>query len=201
MSFGFTRCAFAALTLVLAPATASGATAEGAFAVRGLGTQSCATVVEAADNAQDTNFRPALAGWIAGYLTQASRSAQNVYEVMPINDIGIVTEIAINLCRQDSEIMLEAAVSTLIQSLRFGVQRQETALIEVSHDGRSVQLRQEVLRLVQQHLIDRQFLAGPADGAFGAMTRDGLLRFQQANDLPVTGIPDAATLITMFSPS
>lgn len=47
---------------------------------------------------------------------------------------------------------------------------------------------------IQQRLIDLKYLTGSADGKFGRNSIDALKKFQQANGIAPTGIPDSETL-------
>ena len=53
------------------------------------------------------------------------------------------------------------------------------------------------LREMQRRLTSRGYPAGPADGVMGRTTRSALTNFQRAQNLPVTGQPDRATLAAL----
>jgi peptidoglycan hydrolase-like protein with peptidoglycan-binding domain len=50
---------------------------------------------------------------------------------------------------------------------------------------------------IQQKLIELGFDAGPVNGDFGPKTQAALAQFQQASLLPVSGMPDAMTLLEL----
>jgi len=52
-------------------------------------------------------------------------------------------------------------------------------------------------RAAQLYLTIKGFHPGPVDGMAGALTRDALRQFQQANGLPVSGLADDATLAAL----
>ena len=52
----------------------------------------------------------------------------------------------------------------------------------------------ENVRLLQQALIGTGYLAGKADGKFGPMTEDAVIRFQKANNLTADGLAGTKTL-------
>ena len=54
--------------------------------------------------------------------------------------------------------------------------------------------QRDSLRQAQQRLIDKGFLRGKADGAYGPQTEAALMEFQRQNGLEATGHLDAATL-------
>jgi len=53
------------------------------------------------------------------------------------------------------------------------------------------------IRDMQRRLTSRGYPAGPADGVMGRATRSALTDFQRAQNLPVTGQPDRATLAAL----
>jgi peptidoglycan hydrolase-like protein with peptidoglycan-binding domain len=53
------------------------------------------------------------------------------------------------------------------------------------------------IREVQRRLTSRGYPAGSADGVMGRATRSALMDFQRAQNLPVTGRPDRATLAAL----
>lgn len=52
----------------------------------------------------------------------------------------------------------------------------------------------EPIRLLQEKLISLGYLTGTADGSFGSMTSDAVLRFQEDRGLEQTGLLDAQTM-------
>lgn len=55
------------------------------------------------------------------------------------------------------------------------------------------------IRLIQQRLIDLNYLSDVADGIFGNNSTDAVFRFQAANGLPEYGVVDEATYYALFS--
>jgi peptidoglycan hydrolase-like protein with peptidoglycan-binding domain len=66
-------------------------------------------------------------------------------------------------------------------------------------DGQRVAVYAEVMRDVQQRLIDEGLLQGNADGQFGAKTKAALQEFQKKENIQVTGLPDQVTLWRLLS--
>ena len=52
----------------------------------------------------------------------------------------------------------------------------------------------ENVRLLQQALINLGYLSGKADGKFGPMTEEAVIRFQRANSLTADGLAGTKTL-------
>jgi murein L,D-transpeptidase YcbB/YkuD len=141
----------------------------------------------------------ALGHWVGGYLTQANRSTPGVFEVMPVTDIVVVARMAVNVCRSNPDSLLESAVAGVLASFQAVAQATETPFIEVQNGQYAVRVRRAVLRQAQIALAEGGFLAaGSADGAYGPRTRQAITEYQTKQGLTVTGVPDTATLITLF---
>jgi len=187
--------------LALSASPGMAATADGAFSIRGIGAQSCAQVVEGVDGDEAGTTRLFLASWTAGYLTRANRDHGSAFETMPVNDTAVVTEVAINLCRDNPDVLFEATVAALVANLSSAAQDRASDLLEVSYGEAALSVRREVIRLVQQQLVALGLLpAGTDDGLFGPRTAEALLIFQETHGLPETGLPDVATLVAIFAP-
>lgn len=57
----------------------------------------------------------------------------------------------------------------------------------------------DTVRMAQARLIELGYLAGSADGIFGAKSEAAVSQFQQLHDLEVTGQPDEATMEVLLS--
>ena len=55
------------------------------------------------------------------------------------------------------------------------------------------------VKALQQRLVDLFWLDGSVDGDYGNKTKDAILRFQEAAELPATGIADEATQAKLFA--
>src|SRR5690242_19761607 len=53
------------------------------------------------------------------------------------------------------------------------------------------------IRDLQLRLREAGYDPGPADGAWGAGTRDALARYQADHGFPITGEPDRRTVLTL----
>jgi len=64
-------------------------------------------------------------------------------------------------------------------------------------NGMRYSANSDEIRSVQQALNDQGYNPGPVDGQLGPSTEDALRQFQQAQNLPQTGQPDARTLAAL----
>lgn len=55
------------------------------------------------------------------------------------------------------------------------------------------------VKAMQERLIALGYLSGGADGNFGPMTRQAVTKFQEAGDLPATGIADQDTQAALYA--
>ncbi|WP_244545839.1 peptidoglycan-binding domain-containing protein [Aureimonas phyllosphaerae] len=189
---------YSCLTL-LAVNTAEAATSTNEFSVRGLGAQSCEALAKAYD---DEAQRPAvvavLGSWVAGYISHANRTTPGAFEVMPISDNQTLAHLVVSVCRDNPTSLVESSTAGLVDRMKSGIQTMSSQLSEIGEGDKRVTIRTETLKAVQAQLKQDGFLTGAADGAFGPATAKALAAFQTARKLPTSGVPDAATLVTLF---
>jgi hypothetical protein len=180
--------------------TVLAATGSGSFSVRGIGSQSCKSLVEGTgDKTGGQAVMDMLGSWIAGYLSHGNRAADGTFEVMPISDTRVVSQMVLNVCNANPETMVEPAVATIINSLKSSVQSDDTPIIEITNAGLTTQIRKGAFLLAQKRLEALGLLpSGSSDGSYGPRTRDALVAFQREKNTQATGIPDAVTLINLF---
>lgn len=178
---------------------ATAASSGGGYSVRGIGAQTCAQISAVKGDTEIAALADLLGAWGAGYVSQANRIVANTYDVMPIGDNAVLARIVINICKSNPKSLVESVFANLIESFRPAAESEETPLVQTVNGTNKTAVRQSVLRDLQDILIDRKMLPpNSADGQFGPRTRDAILAFQKGHSLPQTGIPDAATLITIF---
>jgi len=176
------------------------ATASGAFAVRGIGAQSCKNITAVATGKKADELVQLSSAWVAGYLSQYNRATSKTYEAIPIVDNVVLGKLAINICRSNPDTLFEAIAASLVTSFSRGALSEESPIVEIKSDKSKALVRRAVFRLVQQELIKGGFLpAGSADGDYGPATRAALSKFQEARGITVTGVPDPQTLVHLFA--
>jgi hypothetical protein len=172
-------------------------TADGLFAARGTGAQSCVAVTEAFQiNAQLA--RNEIATWLSGYVSYMNRSTPGFFDVMPIQDTGNLAILLNLVCQQNSNSLVEGAVWSIVEALRPLASNEETELLKVQNENGSLSIRMGTLKKVQDFLVSEGLLeARQADGKYGPNTNRALSQFQQANKIEPTGLPEAFTLLAM----
>lgn len=184
---------------IVAPGGSLAASSSGGFSVRGIGAQSCKQISAVQGEAETAAIIDLVGAWGAGYVSQLNRATVNNYEAIPIIDNGVIARIVVNVCKSNPDALVESVFANLVQSFLPAAQTEESPLVEITNGAQKTVLRQRVLRKVQEVLVGQGRLpSGSADGQYGPRTRDAITVFQKARSLPETGIPDAATLISMF---
>lgn len=184
-----------AAALLAAPA-ARAAAPDGSFAIRGIGANPCGALTAAVDaKSPEVGW---LVHWIDGYFTAVNRYRDDAFDIAPWPGPQLLLMLVDAHCRQRPQDPLYEVVHQLV--LLLGPQRltQPSEPVEIAVGERKRQLYREVVRRMQQALIDRGLLQGKADGAFGPKTREALAAFQKSRGLEPTGFPDDQTLFELF---
>ncbi len=169
---------------------------QGNYAIRGAGGFACERYVAAAD-AQSDEVR-LFVRWKEGYLSGLNRLQADTFDASPIVDTAAVANLMLAICRQHPELAFETAVARGLTSLAPMRERAESRADTLTHDGRSVTVRQETMRRVQQALSELGHYTSGVDGLYGPGTRRAILAFQENAELPPTGLPDPDTLLALL---
>lgn len=196
---GALRAAVAGAAMLLAalPGVGHAADQRGRYAVRGMGGSTCTSALKTLATPGDAN---ALIGWLLGYATAVNRLQGDTFDVIPSGDGADLARVFAVVCQKQPDLAVEAAVQRAIASLAPLRLRQESPLVAVGTAPATVQLRQETLVRVQAVLIGRKLLAGPADGKSSPALVAALRKFQVAEKLQPTGLPDLQTLARALLP-
>lgn len=194
------QAAIAALSLALSaghPARAE--TGTGAFAFRGIGGQTCATLFEDPDPAMQARQVETLALWLSGYLTHANRSTAGVFDLIAIQDETALAAVVTNICRSNPDKPVGTAADALIQALGDWTVHEASPQLVINEDGNVLRLREATLAKLQAHLAERGLMAAPVPPVtLDDATRQALKQVQGEHGLAPTGLPDAQTLLTIF---
>jgi hypothetical protein len=180
-----------------APTAASAADDQGRFAGHGWAAGRCGALVGAVADEESVD-RPLFVGWIAGYVTGANVYKEDTFDLAPLAPPEILANIVLQQCERNPdaavvEVMVAVADELSKQRLRSG-----RPVLELSHEGRTVRVHQEIFRRTQGALKELGFYEGTLDGAYGPQSRRALTRFQEARGLEVSGLPDEQTLVELF---
>ena len=190
-----------ALVVALMLATASVTTAQaadekGRFAVKGPGLASCQDFVNHVKDKSQTFY--VMGGWLLGFLSAHNLHMENTYDAASWQSGELLLGLMENYCRQRPEERFAEGAIKLIRLLMPNRLTTESRLVRAENGENRVAVYEEVMRRTQQALKDQGYYAGVIDGLYGPGSKTALTKFQEANKLPTTGVPDPRTLFAIF---
>ena len=184
-----------ATTLALAGG-AHASDGDGNFAIKGAGFSTCEDYL-AAYNERSANLL-AYRSWLNGFVSASNMLLPDTFDVAPVFNLDQLTAMAAQLCTDNAGMRFGEIAVALIDRLEpLRLARQEEA-VPLTNGEHSVSIQPTLLRRAQEALAVGGHYAGGADGIYGPGTRAGFESFQTAAGLPVTGLPDAGTLLTLL---
>lgn len=188
-------CVAGALALGLA-APATGATEDGSFSIRGLGAQTCGDIIEPLR--EDAAAATAATAWLLGYTTAFNRVQPDTFDVSPLVDATAMLRMVAGACQNAPDALVETVAFEVLRALATARVTGNTPIVETRSGDATASVRRETLARMQNQLIELGHLSGAADGAYGPQTEAALRAFQQEQELPQTGIADAATVVRLL---
>lgn len=190
----------ATLALCLATGTQTFAASEkGAYLVRGIGSEDCASLRQKLEGSEQKLIRIRLSDWVSGWLSHSNRVSTGIYDVSPIFDGNAVSEIVVRVCGGNLDAKVETVLNSVVAAVSAGAPKNFSKSVVLQNGDLQVVVRENVLSSVQNRLSDLGFLEKKmADGKFGPATKSALLEFQTKLKLPITGLPDALTTYAIF---
>lgn len=181
--------------LFLAP-PANAASAAGKYAIKDAGLATCKLYTEEKSKTSKRYFQ--FVGWVMGYLSAHNRYAKDNADIAPWQSTDLLAALIRNYCRAKPDKRLVDATNQLIAALQPNRLRNSSKRLKVTAGGKALLIYETILRRAQQMLAERGHYTGAADGKFGPATQKALEKFQKANKLTVTGLPDQRTLLLIF---
>lgn len=177
---------------LLSANAANAADREGKFSVRGLGSRTCSTFLAAANEPVEYDR---FGSWLLGYVSARNRAEPETYDFIPTEAGTDFPNIVAVVCKTSPEATLQVAADKAIAALAPMRQTVASPLVQLQSEGRTVAIRQDALRTLQQALIRRKLYKGSADGDSNPRFIAALKDLQRKEGLPVTGLPDIDTFI------
>lgn len=184
-------------TLLLPVSPAVAADASGKFAVRGIGSARCDSVVEAFAKRDEAKVE-ALASWLMGYATSYNRLVAQNYDAMPTRDGRDIIAVVLGLCKGNPSATLETASYRALISFAALRIKADSPMVNFVSDGKSMELHLETVKLVQTRLKGLKLYGGAENGEFNPQIVAAIKTFQANNKMPVTGLPDLAFLARLI---
>jgi Putative peptidoglycan binding domain len=191
--------ALAGLLFLVAASTSMNAHAadeQGNFALRGFGAQQCSAATKSLEG--DTQATGAAIAWLLGYSTAFNRMQSGTFDVSPLADATSLYRMVMGICQRSPDSRVETVAFDILRTLAAARVTVSTPIVETKSGEVTAEVRQETLLSMQTQLIKLKYLTGTADGVFGAQTEAALKAFQKAQELPVTGVADAATIVRLL---
>lgn len=175
------------------------ADADGRYAVRGLGGQSCEMLLPVVDGgAEEARRLIVVLAWLEGYVSASSKLQANTYDSSPLMSPGELAAMVTNVCRSQPDIRIETALARVLNLLEPARVTAESPIVQISVAGASTSLRAETLGRVREKLVELQYLKADAEGVYSREMRAALLRYQQDVGLAPTSLPDADTILRLL---
>jgi hypothetical protein len=170
---------------------------QSVYFVRGSGALPCADVAKAMETGGPDLV--ALVAWADGALSTVNRLRADTFDMLPFADPpGLVTQLAVNVCRQRPQSSFDGALVEVFAALEAIRVVEPAEPVRMVAGRAEVRLRPETLRMVQERLIALGHLQGSADGAYGPATGAALRKFQGTAKLPQSGLPDVETVLRLL---
>ena len=167
--------------------------AQDASAVDGLGTRTCAAVLEARDT--DKNLYFALASWVNGYVTAANGYEADTFDLTPWQTPEFTMAQIANSCAANKDAKLAQVVVAYVRYLKASRLQKPSPLVSVGNDKIKTFVYQDVLRQLKARLDAAGLDTGDKPATeYGTAFQNAVVSYQSQNGLRVTGLPDIATL-------
>lgn len=173
-------------------------TDKGLFSVRGIGAQKCTVITEAMTGDNAPNVRRRLGIWIDGYVTHKNRSEKGIFESSPIHNSLATAILVTEVCKKNPDILVDGVVNSVLRALGPLAATKQSELVTLKTEAGAVTITVGALTKVQIFLVEKGLLeAKQADGKFGPKTGAAIQAWQEQNNIPQSGLPEAFTLLSI----
>jgi Putative peptidoglycan binding domain len=178
--------------------SAQAADRAGNYAVKGFGQANCVDLSRIAASSKPQELAPFLQ-WLAGYLTAANAYEKDTYDLLSWQSDGVIAASLIGYCRANPKVAVGVAAAKMVQSLRATRVVASGAFQTLTLNGQQIRFYDETVVRMKRLLAAKAGYNGPMDRALNTPAlREALLRFQATRKIPQTGLPDEATLVSLF---
>jgi Putative peptidoglycan binding domain len=137
-------------------------------------------------------------GYLGGYLTAYNQYVTATFDVTAWESVDTLAKLVANYCIKHPEENFGVALTSLFRVLQMSKLEQASESVPIQNGEHSMVIYRETLERVQRQLADAGLFQGEALGVYDDATRLALEAFQQANELPLTGVPDQTTLFFLY---
>jgi hypothetical protein len=186
-------CAAALLTMPAARAS----DAKGDFAIRGIGAQSCKQLIEALQK-KDATTGLSTAEWLMGYLTAINLMTPDTFDAVPVVDAPPLVSLVVGNCEKTQDARIADVVNGVMKAFAPAKIKSSSPVVQAREGDSLVEIRAATLAAMQSRLVDLGYFKGKPNGAFNSATGAALRAYQKDQKLPVTGLPEAETLVRLL---
>ncbi len=192
------RClvVLAAFALLAAP-SAHAADKSGSFAPKGMGYDTCKSLVDAVQK-KDQKGLVVFVSWLDGFLTAINMTQSGIYDIAPWQSPETLLKLVASHCEQNPDEHLAEVGLKLAEYLAKDRLTERSQIEQATVGKNTIPIYDEILRRMQQQLIAGGYLSGTPDGSFGPKTQAAIEAYQAKANLEKTGLPDQPTLVHMF---
>ncbi|HQT65120.1 MAG: hypothetical protein B7Z75_09335 [Acidocella sp. 20-57-95] len=181
------------------------------FAVHGIGAVGCADLIKGLtpgdaktmtpdqlkqQNSDQAVIRMSLGSWLLGYVSEINRVQAGAYDVTPVQQEDALINMVAGVCAKHPDARVETVADVVFTSLAKAKVPSESPEVKASAGNNATVLRQSTLVQLEKTLVSEKLLKeADANGKYGPAVQAALVKFQTAQKLPVTGLPDPATVI------
>ncbi len=189
----------AAALIASLPAAAMAADAQGNFAVRGIGSQTCKQLGDQVTQ-KNPNVGLALESWVGGFVTAMNRLQGDTFDASPILPNAALAQMVLNVCQRAPTSTVETVTFDITRALSPARVRKASTNVEAKSGPNTVVLRKDTLVAMQTELARQGLYKEAPTGLFTPATSAALKSFQVKAKLTQTGLPDPATTIALLAP-
>lgn len=192
------RRLFMLVPILAAAELAAAADVNERFAPKGAGTITCEVFVEEHERESDAYilFR----GWIDGYITAVNQLTPETFDIAAWESTAFLASVIDNHCRKNPEDSVMAVTMAIVEGLHDDRITRSSPLVTAEAGDQSMRIYEATLVEVQSALIELGLLSEAPTGRFTAATSAALTRYQTAQNLTPTGLPDENTLWALLRP-
>ena len=187
------------LILILSIGSVYAADEKGKFAVRNAGMVSCEVFLKESQKKEKSRAYNMYLGWIDGYISAANQFTNKTFDLAPWGNTPFYAVLLSKYCEKNPKDPFYIAVNKFIGSQVQNRLQTFSILVPVTNGKDTTHVYVGVLKAVQQILKNEKYYKGAVDGQFGPGTINALKKFQKANKLAETGLPDQLTLYIAYT--
>ena len=139
-----------AATIIFAslPVASMAADAQGNFAVRGVGAQTCKALTDQLAQ-KNATIGLTLESWLGGFLTAVNRLQGDTFDASPILANAAIAQLVANVCQRAPNSSVETVAMDIVHALAPARVQKASTNVEAQSGTATVVLRKETLIAIQ----------------------------------------------------